>query len=379
MQGDQHPFGGPHIPQAPVKKTRDYKDLTVKTFAVIGIVAVLGAGTFFTISAAKYTGPALSRIVAAAVSLTSIFIPRGAQNLELTVPSPNINSGETVALSWTPVAESGTYSLNYPCVDGFHFETTLASGMKHSLSCNQLFEVTSGISSVVLVPVSEKNRYVDMPITLSFTPTGNTNPSVSGLVTITVSNLAIANSSQYVNEQTGNNGGGGSSNTAATPSPVAPTTPTTPSKPTPTPGTPTSQVYTYPVGTTAVTENPNGKADLKVTILATGVVDKLTGAFATTTDLKRSDRIGVKFAVENAGDKSSGQWKFNAILPTFPPFTFNSDYQQTLAPGDRIEFTIGFDQAVAGTQEVKFVLDPQQFVAESNEANNTTTINITVQ
>ncbi len=104
----------------------------------------------------------------------------------------------------------------------------------------------------------------------------------------------------------------------------------------------------------------------------TGVVDKTTGAFTASSTPSRASRIAVRFAIENLGTKTSSQWAFNATLPTLPSNIFTSPMQQALNPGDRIEFTVGFDSFNPNQPQGEFIVnvDPTGSIQEKNEVNN---------
>jgi hypothetical protein len=167
---------------------------------------------------------------------------------------------------------------------------------------------------------------------------------------------------------------------ATTPAVTAPvTTPipvsTTPA-PAPTPrtaGPATSN--TYPLsGAITAASNPSGYVDLSVRVIEQGVVNKDTGAFTASSSPNRADpmtRVAVRFVVENIGTKTSPQFTFNAVLPTFPGDIFSSPTEQALGPGDRIEFTLGFD-SIADSDSGTFTVnvDPAGSINEPNKSNN---------
>jgi len=145
-------------------------------------------------------------------------------------------------------------------------------------------------------------------------------------------------------------------------------------------GEKTEQLVQF-VGKTDVAENPNGKADLGIHVLGTGILDPETNTFTTADIIKTTDRGAVQFEVTNLGTKTSEEWTFNAVLPTNPPHTFNSDNQQVLAPGERIEFTLGFDAVVHEEEGViTITVDPDNNIEEVTKENNSvkTTIQIEV-
>lgn len=159
-----------------------------------------------------------------------------------------------------------------------------------------------------------------------------------------------------------------------TPTDVATPTPTPKPKPvTPIAGQETTQ--TYPLGTTAgAVSNPNGSIDLTARIIEQGIVNKDTGAFTASSSPNRADnsyRIAVRFAIENVGTKTSPQFSFNVALPTYPSNIFSAPMQQALGPGDRIEYTIGFDSVMdADSATFTVNVDPTGSINESNESNN---------
>ncbi|OHA43873.1 MAG: hypothetical protein A3G03_01015 [Candidatus Taylorbacteria bacterium RIFCSPLOWO2_12_FULL_44_15c] len=114
-----------------------------------------------------------------------------------------------------------------------------------------------------------------------------------------------------------------------------------------------------------------GKPDLAVKILETGVIDKVTNVWTATTSLRSIDRIAVRFSVENLGTKETGAWYFNAILPTYPSYIYSANSQNSLLPGDRIEFTLGFDSVEKKDGNVIVInVDPANSIFEASEENN---------
>ncbi|MDO8510279.1 MAG: CARDB domain-containing protein [bacterium] len=114
-----------------------------------------------------------------------------------------------------------------------------------------------------------------------------------------------------------------------------------------------------------------GKADLAVRITARGVIE-LSGAFRETSVVTLNDKIAVKFEVMNNGDKETGAWRFKATLPTSPnDSTYDSRTFITLAPSQKIDFTLTFDRVKnQGNNTVSIVVDPDNAVAEIDEGNN---------
>ena len=354
---------------------RNSISIAKKVFALAGLLAVIGFGSFAVLTVASYGFPVAMRgINAAAVYLSSVFVPK--ERLEIKL-ADEVFSGYPFTLSFEHVGKStdGSYTLYFPCVDGLSLVATSASGAAETVYCNVPFHFVNSDNALSITAVSAKNRYVDLSLSINFTPNGMSAVSLSGQRTAILTNTKIALSSNYLSANvpaptTTPVSNTGSTGTSGTPKPL-------------TPGTKTEQSQTtgpfYGSGTpTTTVSNPSGKPDLVAKLIAIGVITGTANDFTATTTVRRSDKIAVKFSVENLGNKNSGEWRFNGILPTYPAYTLNSDAQTSLAPGDKIEFTMAFDRALDGAREVKIVLDPATLVIESDENNNTLTVPMTI-
>lgn len=154
------------------------------------------------------------------------------------------------------------------------------------------------------------------------------------------------------------------------PAPATPTKPTTPRPTTPT-------VIQVPV---TVPVTPYGDPDLSVRLLATGYLRTAdTDSFVRDNEVPEGERPAVKFRVTNTGTNHSGAWEFEAKLPTTSSYTFKSRRQASLAPGQYVDFTLGFDRPKDGEQTIKITIDSGDDVDESNERNNTLSIDIEVE
>jgi len=150
-------------------------------------------------------------------------------------------------------------------------------------------------------------------------------------------------------------------------------------EPEPIAGEKTEQLVQF-VGGTTVAEDPNGKADLGIHVLGTGILDPETNIFTPADIIKTTDRGAVQFEVTNLGTKTSEEWTFDAVLPTNPPHTFHSDNQQVLAPGERIEFTLGFDAVIHEEEGViTITIDPDNSIEEVTKENNIAKITIHIE
>ena len=135
-----------------------------------------------------------------------------------------------------------------------------------------------------------------------------------------------------------------------------------------TPGQQTSN--TYPVG--GASNAPlYGQSDLAVTITQVGYlsVDN-TDSFIASSNVPSGFNAAVKFSVRNTGTNATGGWSFNAVLPTSSSYTFNSDQQKSLLPGEHIDYTLGFDRTQSGARTITITVDQNNQISESSEANN---------
>ncbi|CAN5720054.1 hypothetical protein BH11PAT2_BH11PAT2_08450 [soil metagenome] len=158
---------------------------------------------------------------------------------------------------------------------------------------------------------------------------------------------------------------------------------TTPVKTT-TGGTPGTTGGTHTVVTTTTTTTrpaPYGLADLTVLVTQVGYLNNgTTESFVPATSIPYGKTGAVKFTVKNPGTNVTGPWLFRADVPTSPSFSFTSPVQQSLLPGDQIDYTLGFDRGLQGDNRVVTItVDSTNVVPESNEGNNVSSGAVTVQ
>jgi hypothetical protein len=101
-----------------------------------------------------------------------------------------------------------------------------------------------------------------------------------------------------------------------------------------------------------------------------GILDSATRGFVPQSVVRASDTIAIRFEVANIGTKTSGAWTFKAELPTNARDTFQSVVQQSLNPGDRIVYTLSFNDVRANGGIFTITADPDNRVPESSSANN---------
>lgn len=170
---------------------------------------------------------------------------------------------------------------------------------------------------------------------------------------------------------------GGATTTPATTTPATPaptTTPTTPTPVTPTAGQGSSSVTQIAGGTQTL----YGLADLSVSIQSVGYLATTSAqSFVADTTVPHGSRPAVVFTVKNIGTNISSIWNFTAKIPTLSSYVYSAPNQQILRPGESIQFTLGFDQANAGSNKtISIHVNPNG--TDSNSTNNDASATLTI-
>lgn len=144
---------------------------------------------------------------------------------------------------------------------------------------------------------------------------------------------------------------------------------------TPTPGNSVSE--TYQIGSAPVL---SGLPDLTVTISAVGYLTSTsTDSFVAATTVPHGASPAIKFIVKNIGTNVAGPWRFSASIPTSSDSIYQSVPQQSLNPGDYIEYTLGFSQPNAGAnQTISVTANFDHAITESNTNNNSAATQVTI-
>ncbi len=359
--------------------TRDTVEKVVLYTAITGIV-VLAIALF---GAAFIKIP--TSIQTAAVEISSVFYPADTR-LQLSLESRYVENGVPLTLSWSAPATDipGSFLFAYKCAQGLTVFMENRDGEYEPINCEQPTEPLVSGNQVRIRLTSTENRFLDVPLAVAFYPEGDPSPLFFSRALVTVENPRIAFSPSLRPDGTV-----ATSTTPDTPTPPETTTPTPPAKKpteqtTPRQGASTSESFQIPRIDGSAQTAPRtltGKSDLSVKIMNVGYIDDATKGFVITNTVEKNNVSAVMFAVENTGTNSSGSWDFAAILPTNPPYIFQSPTQRELLPGERIEFTMGFDRVKEGASsvEIKINIDPSQKISESNETNNSTIATIGIR
>lgn len=277
-------------------------DVFLRTVAVLGLIAVLLLGAW--------------GIIQLAVSLPSIFggIGNGVSSLvtgsgqkeTLTVSAPsNIAPNQSLTVSWTHQNGSGdyAYTISYACESGLSLKAPLPTGSYQTIACNTPFNFVNASSHMIVIPTLSGSQSVPLTLTVTATELSTGAITTSGSATTNVT-TGVAQSS------TGTSATQPQTSVYTT----APTTPVVSYQPAPV----RPPLYGYP--------------DLAVVYNSTIPAGSLTK---------------VTFTVENDGTNvTPSGWTFNAQLPVNGGYTFVSQPQQALYPGDKIVYSLSF----AGTQ-----------------------------
>ncbi|MDP2651752.1 MAG: CARDB domain-containing protein [bacterium] len=124
----------------------------------------------------------------------------------------------------------------------------------------------------------------------------------------------------------------------------------------------------------------SGLSDLTVHITAVGYLSAASAdSFIASSTVPAGSRPAVRFTIKNIGTNIAGPWRFSAYIPTQSSYLYQSQLQQSLNPGDSIDYTLGFDQAIAGTGKlISITANFDHTIGESNTNNNNATTTVTI-
>lgn len=169
-----------------------------------------------------------------------------------------------------------------------------------------------------------------------------------------------------------------STSTRAAMTPMLPTTAAPRTLPQPIAGATTSGAFDLGgVGTTGAL---SGLPDLVVNVTSIGYLAAASAdSFIASSTVPVDNRPAIKFTIKNIGTNASGLWRFSASIPTQSFFLYQSQSQQSLNPGDSIDYTLGFDQSNRGSnQMISVTANFDHAVGESNTNNNSASATVTV-
>ncbi len=148
----------------------------------------------------------------------------------------------------------------------------------------------------------------------------------------------------------------------------------------PSAGAATTGTYLLDATTTPSAATLSGLPDLVVKIDAVGYLATSSAeSFVATSTVPTGSRPAVRFTIKNIGTNMTGAWRWSATIPAQTAYTYQSTPQQSLAPGDSIDYTMGFDQADTGADKIiSITANFDNAIKESNSANDSASTTVTV-
>lgn len=285
------------------EKKAPVRDAFLRTLAVLGLIAILLLGAWGIIQLAVAIPSFLGNI---GNNATSLFNRGGntatstKESIVVSAPA-SIGTGQTMQVSWAhnnaAAGAQYAYSISYACESGVTVKAVLPNGGYQAVPCNTAFNYTNANARTTLIA----------------TASGTTD----GTLTVTVAASKLA---------TGALAATGVAITKVTVAKATTSKPTT-AKPSTSSGQtskPASTYYAAPKPAALY-----GYGDLKVVMLSTN--PSATGLTVIT------------FEISNAGTNIvPAGWTFNASLPINGNYTFASQAQQQLNPGDKIVYTMQY-------------------------------------
>lgn len=330
----------------PTNTKQRIKDSTIRVLSVVGGIAVLAGVVWVGVQGFRALPNARESLANAFVSIQSFFSP--AERIVLSLVDSQAVVEEPFTVSWEHRGKSndGSYSFFYECSDDVHLALE-----DDTVFCNTELPILSTDTSLTLTAHGTVAGVTMIPLEIRFRENDETNISERGELTVAIQSERFDDATSTASQTDTSSPNTGSSQQT------------------------TGTTQTIPIVTGPISD-PNGKADLSIRVIAFGLVDKNSGAFTEKDEIPRdlpsNKRGAIKFVVENVGTKLSDTWMFKAELPTSPAYTYTSDKQESLYPGDKIEFVIGFDRLKnADKDDYRIEVDPKDAIDESNENNNT--------
>ena len=333
------------------------KDGTIKVLAIVGFISVIVLAVWLSVQIVRVIPSAFSSLASVA---DSVYNNQPADTLTVVSEKSIVNTGESFRISWTDLGRTGDYSFYYACTEGVSIDVRLGSDNTASVQCDNPLLLPAGNTSIDMIAASERRRFIDVPFTIAFTATDESEPLFERDNKITVVNATIPQSVDVTieNENAENTDTDetttADSNTEDTTTDNTETTPTTPAE------TIETTISYFPES------HENGFTDLKITYLGVGILDG--NNFTPTGSIDNDERGAIRFEVKNIGTKTSEKWTFEATLPT--GYVFESSDQIGLKPNEKAVYTLGFDLfgQETGSKTIDAEIDVDNDTNSSNDS-----------
>jgi len=265
------------------------RDAFLRTVAVLGLIAVLLLGAWGIITLAVNL-PGIFNYIGGGFSST--LLPSQTETLTVMATPSSVASGQSVEISWAHKNQNGQYSydLSYSCGSGISVKAPTPTGAYSAVACDTPFNYVTATQHMLLIPTLGSGNQAALVITVSATNLATGVITAQGTTTVTVTNSAGATTQK--------------TSTAA------------------------SKTNYYPAAKAAA--SLYGYADLAV------IINSVTPS---------GSLESVTFTIENTGtNRVPAGWTFNAVLPVQGSYTFNSQAQRALNPGDKVVYTLSFER-----------------------------------
>jgi hypothetical protein len=294
--------------------------ILTKILAIIGFCVTLALIVWVVAGGITHAPQGFSSLASLASRLQSYGTVK-----ELTIATENtvVNSKDQFQISWTDVKAEGEYHFSYECVDGIKLNVLDGEGADKPINCGDTLSLPASVHGLFLSIVTDKMRFNDVPLKLSFSDVTGTVIFTSELkMTVVNASVPVVASDEPVKTKETAPDTGTKKNTV-TPRPVSP--------PTTTLRLPTVKIV-YPQS------QVNGYTDLQVSTLGIGMISGTE--FVPTAMYDERVKNAVKVDVKNIGTKTSDTWTVQVVLPT--GYVYESTPQVGLKPNEHVTFTIGF-------------------------------------
>lgn len=311
------------------ENTNIFKTIFTKALFILGIIIIVIILAFAVV---KIMPKVFSGFASVAKIIKSPFVDK---SISIEASDDTLKSGEATVLAWeyNPTTK-GAYSLSYACISNVQISMATTNGAQR-LICNTPYSFPDNIQAVEITPsITKEGLEIDIPFSIEFI-TSEDKSVADGTVDINVTSKkgdSLASTGTIVSTPIIT---GAADRDDAVTTPVTTNPPVTP--------TATTPVYNYP-----------RIADLAVS----NMVDSSNGI--------------ISFTVSNIGSAATGNWLFNYTTPDGE--TTYSPLQVSMNPGEAIRYTLRFTDLTSGNMSI--VLDPQNSVYESNNANNSITMRV---
>ncbi len=261
---------------------------------------------------------------------------------KITVQAPaSVNSGAPFTVSWKyPTSDKGNYAFLYQCRTGLQ----LTNAANAAIPCGYAYTV-GNTTSITVTPSLSGTATTSLPLSIIFLPNATSSKQVQGsAVTLVRASGEVTN----------------------VPTPI--TLPAVKPVPNPVVISPSPAVEPTPIKHPVATypSHPSTPSNLTVRIIAIGVIDPATGAFANRPPMNPNEVAAAQFDIANNGGSTSGVYTFSASLPSVGGYNYNSPIQAPLGAGDHVMNTLRWNQSAPnGTFSVTIIAGSDSYNADN--------------